>query len=91
MLVQRFSIPENTIRKSDWKSIFMASKEFNLQRIVIYAGIEFDPNSDIKLKEVLQNKFNIFLPQRQSVNEALKAVVSDHEIIDLILKYRTMR
>ncbi len=69
----------------------MASKAFNLQRICIYAGKEFDPNSDDQVKEVLQNKFNILLPQRQSMNEALEAVASDHEIIDLIVKYRSMR
>ncbi|MEH6824623.1 MAG: hypothetical protein V7629_12005 [Motiliproteus sp.] len=69
----------------------MASKTFNLQRICIYAGMEFDPNSDVQVKEVLRNKFNIFLPQRQSMIDALEAVESDHEIIDLIIKYRSMR
>jgi DNA polymerase I-like protein with 3'-5' exonuclease and polymerase domains len=69
----------------------MANKAFNLQRICIYAGTEIDPNSDDHVKEVLQNKFNIFLPQRQSMDEALEAVVSDHEIIDLILEYRSMK
>lgn len=69
----------------------MASRAFNLQRIHIYAGTEFDPDSDAQVKEVLQNKFNILLPQRQSMIEALKAVVSDHEILDLIIKYRSMK
>ncbi|MCW8887005.1 MAG: DNA polymerase [Motiliproteus sp.] len=85
------SLPENSIKQSDWKSILMASKAFTLQRICIYAGMEFDPNSDAQVKEVLQDNFNIFLPQRQSMNEALEAVVSDHEIIELIKKYRLMR
>tara|TARA_R110002167_G_scaffold57701_6_gene163229 strand:- start:3253 stop:3414 length:162 start_codon:yes stop_codon:yes gene_type:complete len=53
--------------------------------------MEFDPNSDEQVKEVLRNKFNIFLPQRQSMDDALAVVVSDHEIIDLIIKYRSNR
>ena len=69
----------------------MASKAFTLQRICIYAGVEFDPNSDDQVKEVLQNRFNILLPQRQTMIEALEAVVSDHEIIDLILTYRSIK
>lgn len=69
----------------------MANRAFNLQRLCNYAGMEFDPNSDEQVKEVLRNKFNIFLPQRQSMDDALAVVVSDHEIIDLIIKYRSSR
>ncbi len=69
----------------------MANRAFNLQRLCNYAGMEFDPNSDEQVKEVLRNKFNIFLPQRQSMDDALAVVVSDHEIIDLIIKYRSNR
>ncbi|MEH6575961.1 MAG: hypothetical protein V7731_02690 [Amphritea sp.] len=68
----------------------MSSKAFTLQRICNYAGEELDPNSDQKVKQLLQNKFNIFLPQRRSLDEALEAVASDQEIIPLILKYRSM-
>ena len=68
----------------------MASKAFVLQRICTYAGKEFDPNSDEHVKEVLRNKFNILLPQRRSIDESLAAVASDHEIIDLIIEYRSM-
>lgn len=69
----------------------MANKAFTLQRICIYAGVEFDPGSDDQVIDVLQNRLNILLPQRQSLNAALEAVVSDHEIIDLILTYRSAK
>lgn len=68
----------------------MASRDFNLQRLCNYAGADFDPDSDMQVTEILRNKFNIFLPQRQSMNDALAAVASDHEIIELIIKYRAM-
>ena len=68
----------------------MASKEFILQRICIYAGEEIDPDADAQVKSILQRKFEIFLPQRQSMDEALAAAISDHELIDLIIKYRSM-
>lgn len=68
----------------------MASKDFILQRICIYAGKEFDPMADKQVAEVLRSKFNIHLPQRASVNQSLESVTSDHEIIRLILQYRTM-
>ncbi|NHO67804.1 hypothetical protein G8770_19845 [Aestuariicella hydrocarbonica] len=68
----------------------MASKEFILQRICIYAGREFDPLVDTQVAEVLRSKFNIHLPQRASVNASLTSSISDHEIISLILQYRTM-
>lgn len=68
----------------------MANKAFILQRICIYAGKEFDPNSDKQVEEILRNKFNILLPQRRSMNESLVAATSDHEIIGLIINYRDM-
>lgn len=68
----------------------MASKDFILQRICIYAGREFDPLSDKQVAEVLRTKFNIRLPQRASLNESLASAISDHEIIRLISQYRTM-
>ncbi|RRD01664.1 hypothetical protein [Amphritea balenae] len=68
----------------------MASKAFLLQRICVFAGKELDPNSDDQVNEVLRNKFNILLPQRRSMTESMQAVASDHEIIGLIIQYRTM-
>jgi len=68
----------------------MTSKAYILKRICIFSDKEIDPDSDEQVKEVLQDKFKILLPQRRSMNETLKAVASDHEIIDLILKYRSM-
>lgn len=68
----------------------MTTKAFTLQRICNFAGKEFDPNSDQQVNEVLRNKFNISLPQRRTMNAAMEAVSSDHDIIALILQYRTM-
>lgn len=68
----------------------MTNKDFILQRICAYAGREIDPTVDKQLTEVLRSKFNIHLPQRASVNESLASTKSDHEIIRLILQYRTM-
>jgi len=70
--------------------LFMANKDFIYQRIRIYAGKEFDPTVDEQVEEVLRSKFNIHLPQRTSINESLVSATSDHEIIGLILQYRTM-
>jgi DNA polymerase I-like protein with 3'-5' exonuclease and polymerase domains len=69
----------------------MANRDFIYQRICIYAGNEFDPNVDEQVEEVLRSKFNIYIPQRVSINESLASTTSDHEIIELILKYRTMK
>jgi DNA polymerase I-like protein with 3'-5' exonuclease and polymerase domains len=66
----------------------MSEKEFLLQRICIFAGKTIDPNSDQQVEEMLRNKFNIHLPQRRSFNESLGSTISDHEILDLLLKYR---
>jgi DNA polymerase I-like protein with 3'-5' exonuclease and polymerase domains len=68
----------------------MVNKDFICQRIRIYAGKEFDPSADDQVTEVLRSKFNIHLPQRVSLNESLESAISDHEIIDLILEYRTL-
>ena len=68
----------------------MASKDFILQRIHIFAGKEIDPNIDTQVHEMLKEKFDIMLPQRRSMNESLDATTSDHEIVGLILKYRAM-
>jgi len=68
----------------------MANKDFIYQRICIYTGKEFDPTVDEQVKGVLRSKFNIHLPQRNSINESLASAISDHEIIDLILQYRLM-
>lgn len=68
----------------------MANKEFVRQRICIYTDKNFDPAIDEQVEEVLRSKFNIRLPQRTSINKSLASTTSDHEIIGLILQYRTM-
>ena len=68
----------------------MNTKELIHKRISIFSGREFDPNSDAEVETILRDKFNIFLPQRSSMNDSLQSSASDHEIIGLILKYRTM-
>ena len=70
--------------------LFMVNKKFIHRRICIYAGKDFDPTVDEHVKEVLRSKFNIRLPQKTSLNESLASATSDHEIIGLILQYRTM-
>ena len=68
----------------------MTSKEFVLQRICVFTGSDIDPNSDQQVEEILRSKFEIYLPQRRSMNESLSSTTSDHEILQLILQYRTM-
>lgn len=68
----------------------MDNKAFILQRISIYAGREIDPDSDKQVEELLLRKFDVHLPQRASMNEALAAAKSTHEVLGLILRYRTM-
>ena len=67
----------------------MSEKEFILQRICNFAGKPIDPHSDHQVEEMLRNKFNIHLPQRRSFNESLASTISDHEILGLLIKYRT--
>lgn len=69
----------------------MANKDFVLQRIQVYAGKEFDPAVDKQVTEVLRSRFNIRLPQRSSLDASLALATSDHEIIRLVLQYRTMK
>ena len=64
----------------------MTDKELIFQRICAYTG-EIDVSSDQKVVEVLRDKFNIRLPQRKNIVESLKASVSDHEILDLLISY----
>ncbi|MDL0433615.1 hypothetical protein QPM17_20940 [Marinobacter sp. TBZ242] len=68
----------------------MSNKDFILQRIRVYAGKEFDPAEDQQVADVLRSRFNIRLPQRSSLNASLALATSDHEIIGLVLQYRTM-
>lgn len=67
----------------------MSSKDFIRQRIAAYAGVDLDPAEDNQVKEILKSKFNILLPQRQSLDASLASTISDHEIIALIIKYRS--
>lgn len=67
----------------------MANKEFIYQRIRIYVGKDFDPTVDDQVNSILRSKFNIHLPQRTSLNDSLTSTKSDHEIVGLILQYRT--
>ena len=69
----------------------MSNKDFILQRIRVYAGKEFDPAEDRQVADVLRSRFNIRLPQRSSLNASLALATSDHEIIRLVLQYRTMK
>lgn len=65
------------------------NKEFILQRICIFSGTEIDPNAEEQVVNILKEKFNIQLPQRRTLNESLESSGSSHEIVSLILQYRT--
>ncbi|SFD31494.1 hypothetical protein SAMN02745724_04170 [Pseudoalteromonas denitrificans DSM 6059] len=65
------------------------NKDFILQRICIFSEKEIDPNSDEQVINILKDKFNIYLPQRQTLNESLTASCSVHEIVYLLLQYRS--
>jgi DNA polymerase I-like protein with 3'-5' exonuclease and polymerase domains len=67
----------------------LSNKEFILKRIYIYAGGEIDVTSDAQVSDLLKAKFNLSLPQRQTFNESLRTTNSEHEIISLILQYRS--
>ena len=68
----------------------MNNKEFMLKRICNLAGAEFDPNSDEQVVNILVQRFDISLPQRNNMNASLAASASNNEIIELILKYRSL-
>lgn len=51
--------------------------------------MDMDPDIDTQVIDVLRRKFNIYLPQRPTLDESLTATISDHEIISLITEYRT--
>ena len=63
---------------------------FIQQRISIYTSNSFDPCNDGDVMRTLRNDLNIHLPQRSSLNDSLAAAANDHEIIQLILKYRIL-
>lgn len=67
----------------------MESKNYILERICIFAERDFDPMIDKDVVKLLRDKFNIYLPQRSALNESLESTASSHEIIELILKFRT--
>lgn len=69
---------------------YMKDKNYIFERIQNFAGKDFDPTADSQVAAVLRSKFNIYLPQRISIDKSLESTSSDHEIISLILKYRTM-
>ncbi|CCK76007.1 MAG: hypothetical protein KBT75_05095 [Oleispira antarctica] len=68
----------------------MESKKNILEKIFIFAEKDFDPTIDKDVVQILRDKFNIYLPQRSALNESLESTASSHEIIELILKYRTL-
>lgn len=67
----------------------MSNKDFIRQRICVFAGTDIDPAEDEQVKDILKNKLNIMLPQRQTLDAALAATISTHEIIELLIQYRS--
>lgn len=68
----------------------MTNKEFIHQRICIFSGKNIDPNSDEQVVKILRDKFNVLLPQRPTLDESLASSGSEHEVLELILKYRAL-
>jgi len=68
----------------------MTMKTFVYDRICNFMGQALDPNSDSQVEEALRIRLNIYLPQRPTLDEALFSSNSDHEVIELLLKYRAM-
>lgn len=63
----------------------MTPEELQIRKI---AGDDFDLTSDEEVVTVLKRRFNIYLPQRKNLVESLSHTNSDHEIIDLLLRYK---
>lgn len=68
----------------------MTMKTFLHTRICNFLGKVIDLNLDSELEIALREQLNIRLPQRASLNESLSSSNSDHEIIGLLLQYRSM-
>ena len=68
----------------------MTMKTFLHTRICNFLGKVVDLNLDSELEVALREQLNIRLPQRANMNESLSSSNSDHEIIGLLLQYRTM-
>lgn len=68
----------------------MADSNFIKQRIAVYAGKEIDPSADLQVKDVLNN-LGIKIPQRSNLDDALKSTNEEHEIIELIIRYRKLK
>ena len=71
------------------KTTALSNKDFIKKRICVYAGKDVDPMSDEQVREILKMKFNLSLPQRPTLNDSLSATNNEHEIIGLILSYRS--
>lgn len=67
----------------------MENKAFIQQKIGTYTDSNFNPSDDKAVVSTLRDKFNIQLPQRSALNDSLAATASTHEIVELILKFRT--
>jgi DNA polymerase I-like protein with 3'-5' exonuclease and polymerase domains len=66
----------------------MRENEVDLRRIRNLVGEDCDLDSDEQVTNILKRRFNIYLPQRRTLTEALRQTNCDHEIIDLLLKQR---
>lgn len=66
----------------------MADNSILYQRICNFTHSGFDPTNDANVILILRNTFDVHLPQRSSLDKSLEAAASEHEIINLILRYR---
>ncbi len=70
------------------KADSIEKKRSTLDKINSFFGYEIDPNLDKLVKRVLREELGILLPQRRTLEEALESSIHDHEILNLIVKYR---
>ncbi len=56
-----------------------------------YSGIFLENTSKASIIKILKNDFGIILPQKRSLIDSLKASNSDHELIELLIDYLTMK
>ncbi len=69
----------------------MHSKEFIRKRIATFFGEEdVDPCMDKEVTALLKSHLSIYLPQRSSFDDSLSSTTSDHEVLQLIIQYRSL-
>lgn len=58
-------------------------------RLRTLMGEDLDLQSDEQVLITLKRKYNIYLPQRKCLYDALRNSNSDHEVVNLLLQHRS--